>query len=109
MATEVEAMKLFMKEEFYFLKKPISEINSNTDATGNSTTETTDFLRKQNVFLLQENVSKNTIIKFLAENQQHAKNTEEVDSSESFKTVSGTFKKISLQTKITERCLHRSI
>ena len=103
MATEVEAMKLFMKEEFYFLKKPISEINSNADATGNSTAETTDFLRKQNVFLLQENASKNTIIKFLAEKQQHAKNTGEVDSSESFKTVSP------LQTKITERCLHQSI
>ena len=109
MATEVEAMELFMKEEFYFLKKAISEINSNTDATGNSTTETADFLCKQNVFLLQENASKNTIIKFLVEKQQHAKNTEEKDSSESFKTVSGTFKIIPLQTKITERCLHQLI
>ena len=45
-------MELFMKEEFYFLKKPISEINSNTDAIGNSTTETADFLCKQNAFLL---------------------------------------------------------
>ena len=48
-------------------------------------------LRKHIEFLLQENASKNTIIKILAENQQHANNTKEVDSSESFKTVKGAF------------------
>ena len=32
LATEMEAMKLFMKEQFYLLKKLISEINSSTDA-----------------------------------------------------------------------------
>ena len=72
-------------------KKPISEISSNTDATGNSITETTDLLRKHIEFLLQENSSKNSIIKILAENQQHASNTKEVVSSESFKTVKGNF------------------
>ena len=46
LATEMEAMKLFIKEQFYLLKKSISEINSNTDATVNSITETTDLLRK---------------------------------------------------------------
>ena len=40
---------------------------------------------------MQENASKNTIIKVLAGNQQHASNTKEVVSSESFKTVKGNF------------------
>ena len=39
----------------------------------------------------QTTIIKNTIIKILAENQQHANNTKELDSSESFKTVKGTF------------------
>ena len=65
LATEVEMMKLFMKEEFYLPKKSISEINSNTGATNNSITETTE----------------NTLIKILAENQKHANKTNEIDSS----------------------------
>ena len=59
--------------------------------TDSNITETTDLLRKHIEFLLQENASKNTIIKILAENQQHASNTKEVVSSESFKTAKGTF------------------
>ena len=62
MAAEVEAVKLFLKEEFYLLQKSISKINRNTDETENSITETTDLLRKQNE-LLKENASKNAIIK----------------------------------------------
>ena len=54
-------------------KKSISKINKrNTDATENSITETTDLLPKQNDLLLQKNGSKNTVMKSLAENQQHA-------------------------------------
>ena len=58
----MEAVKLFLKEEFYLLQKSISKINRNTDETENSITETTDLLRKQNE-LLKENASKNAIIK----------------------------------------------
>ena len=58
----MEAVKLFLKEEFYLLQKSISKINRNTDETENSITETTYLLRKQNE-LLKENASKNTIIK----------------------------------------------
>ena len=99
LTTEVETMKLLMKEELYLLKKSISQINSNTDATENGITETTDFFPKENEFLLQENASKNTIIKILAENQEHTNNTKEIDSSDSFKTVKGTFKKIAASQK----------
>ena len=67
LTTEMEVMKLFIKEQFCLLKKSISEINSNTYPTDNSITETTDLLGKHIEFLLQEN----TIIKILAENQQH--------------------------------------
>ena len=56
----MEAMNLFIKEQFYLLKKLISEINSKTDATDNSITETTDLLRKSVEFLLHENASINT-------------------------------------------------
>ena len=91
LATEMETMKLFITEQFYLLKRSISEINSSTDVTDNSITETADFLRRHIEFLLQENASKDTIIKILAENQQHASNTKEVVSSESFKTVKGNF------------------
>ena len=79
-----------MKEEFYLPKKSIPGTNSNTDATNNSINEPADLHRKHNEFLLQENASKNPTIQILAENQQHASNTKEADSSESFKTVKGT-------------------
>ena len=93
LAAEMGAMKLFIKEQFCLLKKSTSQINSNTDATDNSITETTDLLRKYIEFLLQENASKNTITKIFAENQQHASSTKEVVSSESFKTAKGNFMK----------------
>ena len=57
----------------------------------NSIAETIDLLRKHIEFLLQENVSKNTIIKMLAENQHHASDAKEVVSTESLKTVKVTF------------------
>ena len=66
-------------------------MNSNTDTTDNIITKTTDLLCKHDESFLQEKASKNTVIKILAENQQHANNTKEVDLLESFKTVKGTF------------------
>ena len=47
----MEAMKLFIKEQFHLLKKSISEINRSTDATDNSITETTYLLRKHIYFV----------------------------------------------------------
>ena len=40
LAREVEAIKLFMKEQFYGLRKSVSEINSNTNTAENTITET---------------------------------------------------------------------
>ena len=76
--TEMKTMKLFIKEQFYLLKKSISKIKRSTDTTDNSITRTTDLLGKHIEFLLLENASKNTINKILAENQQHASNTKQV-------------------------------
>ena len=87
LATEREGIKLFNKEKFYLLAQLVSEINSNTDTTDNTVTETTDLLYKQNEFFLQKNKSKNTIIKFLAKNRQQRNNIKKVNSYESFKTV----------------------
>ena len=39
LAAEVEAMKLFLKEEFYSLKMSISKINRNTDTTNKALLE----------------------------------------------------------------------
>ena len=71
------------------LKKSNSEINSNTDATDNSITDTTDSFRKHIEFLRKR--VKNTIIKILAKIQQRTINTKELVSSESFKTAEGNF------------------
>ena len=60
--------EIIFKITVFLLKKSISETNS-TDTTDNSITGTTDLLRKHIEYLLQENASKNTIIKILAENQ----------------------------------------
>ena len=100
----MEAMKLFLKEEFYFLKISISKINRNTDATKKSITESTYLLRKQNYFLLRQNASKNAIIILLAENQQYANNTKAADSKLSMVPVQNCqryFYKKTLQAKMT--------
>ena len=56
LATLMEVMKFFIKEQFNLLTKSISEINRSTDATDNSITETTDLLYKHIEFLLQGRV-----------------------------------------------------
>ena len=60
-------------------------------------------LCKQNYFLLQQNASKNAIIKLLAENQQYANNTKEVDSKLSMVLIQNCqryFYEKSLQAKM---------
>ena len=98
--------EIIFKITVFLLKKSISETNS-TDTTDNSITGTTDLLRKHIEYLLQENASKNTIIKILAENQQHASNTKEVVSSESFKTVKVNFIKNHYKPKSQNLCSNR--
>ena len=58
LVTEIEAMKLFIKEQLYLPKKFVLEINSNTDTVDSAITKNTEFLRKHNEFLSLENTSK---------------------------------------------------
>ena len=93
----------FGRKSFVFLKYRFRKL---TDilTRQKSITESTYLLRKQNYFLLQQNASKNAIIKLLAENQQYAKNTKEADSKLSMVLIQNCqryFYKKTLQTKMT--------
>ena len=62
--TENEAIKLFIKEQFYVIKKSISDIKN--EETVNENAKLIEYLQKANQKLEQENDSKTTIIKILA-------------------------------------------
>ena len=64
--TENEAIKLFIKEQLYVIKKSISDIKN--DETVNENAKLIEYLQKANQKLEQKNDSKTTIIKILAEN-----------------------------------------
>ena len=100
LVTEIEAIKLFIKEQLYLPKKFVLEINSNTDTVDSAITENTEFLRKHNEFLSLENTSKNIIIKLLAENQNHLDNFQEINSSKQFKTTSCRFRRNHYKPKL---------
>ena len=65
--TENEAIKLFIKEQFYVIKKSISDIKK--EETTNENVKLIHYLQKRNEELEKENDSKTTIIKILAENK----------------------------------------
>ena len=64
--TKNEAIELFIKEQFYIIKKSISDIKS--EETVKENPKLFEYLQKVNQKLEQENDSKTTIIKILAEN-----------------------------------------
>ena len=64
--TEAEAVKMCMKERLYLLKTSINQTNANESAENAKMIQP---LQQQNQNLVEENASKNTIIKILAENQ----------------------------------------
>ena len=64
--TENEAIKLFIKEQLYVIKKSISDIKN--DETVNENAKLIEYLQKANQKLEQKNDSKTTIIKILARN-----------------------------------------
>ena len=61
------AIKLFIKEQFYVIKKSVSDIKS--EETVNENVKLIEHLQKANEKLQQENGSKITIIKVLAGNK----------------------------------------
>ena len=64
--TENEAIKLFIKEKLYVIKKSIRDIKN--EETVNENAKLIEYLQKANQKLEQENDSKTTIIKILAKN-----------------------------------------
>ena len=59
-------IKLFIKEQLYVIKKAISDIKKEESVNENA--KLIEYLQKANQNLDQENDSKTTIIKILAEN-----------------------------------------
>ena len=90
---EIEAIKMFMKDQFRLLKNSNSEENICESAEN---TKVIELLQHQNQNLIQENASKNTIIKVLAEKHTFDKSNSKSTVSEDFTTVNN----ISGQKKI---------
>ena len=67
LATEIEAVKMFMKEKLYLLKK-VQKGKSDEEGQSSENSELVKLLCQQNASLLEENASKNEIIKILSEN-----------------------------------------
>ena len=92
LTAEIEAVKLFMKEQIYLLKKVVEEKNFKAENEGN--TMLIELLCRQIKSLTDENASKNEIIKILAENQkQHPSTSEkfiEVKGKNNNKTIEKT-------------------
>ena len=65
--TKNEAIKLFIKEQLYVIKKSISNIKN--EETVNENVRLIEYLQKANEKLEQENDSKTTIIEILAKNK----------------------------------------
>ena len=87
--TENEAIKLFTKQQLYVIKKSISDIKN--EETVNESVKLIEHLQKANEKLEQENDSKTTIIKILAENktsnnQRHI-NTEQLVEKQIIKII----------------------
>ena len=67
--TELEAIKMFVKEQFYLIRKSLTEIDNQSATQRNK--EFIELLQQQNKNLVEENKSKTTIIQILIENQNH--------------------------------------
>ena len=65
--TELEAIKMFVKEQFYLIKKSTAEIDHQSEPQRNK--EFIELLQQQNKNLVKENKSRTTIIQMLIENQ----------------------------------------
>ena len=65
--TELKAIKMFVKEQFYLIKKSTAEIDHQSEPQRNK--EFIELLQQQNKNLVKENKSRTTIIQMLIENQ----------------------------------------
>ena len=57
LTTEIEAIKMFIKEQFYVIKKSIADISNHLEQQNNK--EIIELLQEQNKLLIEENKIKN--------------------------------------------------
>ena len=53
LTTEIEAIKMFIKEQFYVIKKSIADISNQSEQQNNK--EIIELLQEQNKLLIEEN------------------------------------------------------
>ena len=70
--TKIEAIKMFIKEQFYLTKNSIADITNQSEQENNK--EIVELLQEQNKLLIEENKSKPTIIEMLVESQNKLRN-----------------------------------
>jgi len=68
--SEFEALKLFIQDQVYILKKPSEGRSTSKKPDCDDDKNMIASLQNQNKHLLQENATKNTIIQILVENQK---------------------------------------
>ena len=84
--TELEAIKMFVKEQFYLIKKSTAETDHQSEPQRNK--EFMELLQQQNKNLVEENKSKTTIIQILIENHNHLNKVDlESNSTKNFEIV----------------------
>ena len=67
LTTEIEAIKMFIKKQFYVIKKSIANISNQSEQQKNK--EIIELPQEQNWILIEKNNSKTTIIEMLVESQ----------------------------------------
>ena len=80
LTTEIEAIKMFIKEQFYVIKKSIAD---NSEQRNNK--EIIGLLQEQNKLLIEENKSKTAIIEMLVKSQNRMPNDQK--STEKFEVT----------------------
>ena len=63
LTTEIKAIKMFIKDQFYVIKKSIADFSNQPEQQSNK--EIIELLQEQNKLLIEENKSKTTIIECL--------------------------------------------
>ena len=79
LTTEREAIRMFIKEQFYVIKKSIADISNHSEQQNK---EIIELLEEQNILLIEENNSKTTIMEMVVESQNKSRNDQK--STEKF-------------------------
>ena len=92
--SEFEALKLFIQDQVYILKKPSEDRSTSKKPDCDDDKNMIANLQNQNKHLLQENATKNTIIQILVENQKKSSESLTKHTESPFQKVKGKSKRI---------------